>query len=134
MEVFKKNRAIFAAIYVCEHDDETTWFKKVLSFLTGAFLFAVNTFSLGTSLIFIVRYMNVDLKSTLYAIFQASAILTVWYILGEAFFYRSEMAAVFKKYTQFYEKSKRNQIFNILVFDLLKLKCDFFRLPSKVIV
>lgn len=99
------NRAIFITIGVCEHAKGTTWFRKVLSFYIGLFVFAVNTFSLLTSLLFIVQYMNADFEITLYAIFQASAILTVWYILGEAFFYRSEMAAVFVKYNQFYEKS-----------------------------
>lgn len=106
MEVFKLNRDIFIAIGVCEHVKGTTRLKKVLSFLTGLFLFAVNSFSLFTSLIFISRYMNVDFESTLYAMFQASAILTVWYILGEAFFYRTEMASVFVMFSEFYGKSK----------------------------
>lgn len=106
MEVFKLNRDIFIAIGVCEHVEGTTRLKKVLSFLTGLFLFAVNSFSLFTSLIFISRYMNVDFESTLYAMFQASAILTVWYILGEAFFYRTEMASVFVMFSEFYGKSK----------------------------
>lgn len=104
MEVFKKHRVIFTAFFVCEHVEETNWFKKVLSFFAGALLYAVNTFSLFTSLIFVVKYANVDLESTLYAIFQASAILTVWYMMTEAFFYRSEMAAVFEKYAEFYAK------------------------------
>lgn len=104
-EVFKKNRYIFTLIGLCEYDKDVKWQEKVWSVLACMLLYAVNSFSLFESIVFAIRYMSIDLENTLYAIFQASAISTVWYIMTESFFYRSEMAAIFVKFNEFYEKS-----------------------------
>lgn len=106
IEVFKKNRYIFTLIGLCEYDKEVKWQEKVWSVLACMLLYAVNSFSLFASIVFAIRNMSVDLENTLYAIFQASAILTVWYIMTDSFFNRSEMAATFVKYNEFYEKSQ----------------------------
>lgn len=105
MEVFKKNRYIFTLIGLCPHDKEVKWHEKALSVLASLILYAVNSFSLFTSFAFAIMNMSVDLEKTLYAIFQSSAILTVWYIMTESYFYRHEMAAAFVKYNEFYGKS-----------------------------
>lgn len=105
IEVFEKNKYIFTMIGVCPHDDGAKWRDKVYSLLACTLLYGVNSFSLFTSIIFAIQNMTVDLENTLYALFQASAILTVWYMMTEAFFFRPEMAAVFKKFNEFYEKS-----------------------------
>lgn len=105
MEVLKKSREVFIAIWVCEYQVGTTWSKKVLCALFGFSLFASNTFSCVTSLIFAARNINVDFSSTIYATFQAAATVTASFASADAFFYRSEMAAVFVKYNEFYEKS-----------------------------
>lgn len=105
IKVFEKTKFILTSIGLCQYDDGTKWQAKLLSFLACTILYGVNSFSLFTSCHFAIRNMSVDLENTLYAIFQMSAILTVWYIMTNSFFFRSEMAAVFVKYNQFYEKS-----------------------------
>ena len=113
-EVFKKNRFIFTLIGLCEYDKEMKWQEKVWSVLACAILYGVNSYSLFTSIAFAIRNMSVDLENTLYAIFQSSAILTVWYIMTESFFYRSEMSTTFAKYNEFYAKSINLQNFKII--------------------
>lgn len=105
IEVFKKNKFIFTVIGVCQHEKGVKWQERVRSLLACTLVYGVNSFSLFTSILFAIQNMSVDLENTLYALFQSSAILTVWYIMTESFFFRSEMAAVFVKYNEFYEKS-----------------------------
>lgn len=104
IEVFKKNRYIFTLIGLCEYEDGVKWQEKIWSVLACFALYAVNSFSLFTSITFAIINMR-DLENMLYAIFQASAILTVWQTMNFSFFLRSEMAVTFSKYQQFYEKS-----------------------------
>lgn len=105
IKVFEKTKLIFTSIGLCQYDDGAKWQDKLLSLFACTILYGMNSFSLFTSCHFAIQNMSVDLENTVYAIFQMSAILTVWYMMTESFFYRSEMAAVFVKYNKFYEKS-----------------------------
>lgn len=106
IDVFKKNKYIFTLIGFCQYDKDVKWQEKVWTVLISVILYALNTFSLSTSILFAIRNMRVDLENTLYALFQASAIFTVWYMMTESYFNRSKMANIFVKYNQFYEKSE----------------------------
>lgn len=104
--VFEKNKYIFTLIGFCQYDEGVEWHVKIKTLLISIILYGVNTFSLFTSILFAIQNMSIDLERTLYAIFQASAIFTVWYMMTESYFYRTEMAEVFKKYSKFYGKSE----------------------------
>lgn len=73
MEVFKKNRFIFTLIGLCQYDKKVKWQEKIWSVLASTLLYAVNSFSIFTSVAFAIRNMSVDLENTIYAVFQFSA-------------------------------------------------------------
>lgn len=112
MEVFKTNKQIFTWIRILSPTEETNRYTKIATILICIGCLVFQFVSALASVCFFVKHIQVDLESSLYALFQIAAMSSAFYITIVAFFLRHEMSKTFTKFQLFCESSKFKRLSN----------------------
>lgn len=109
-----ESKTFLIFIGVCQPPENTPWHKRLQSILICLISLGLMAFALGTSIVYIVKYVMTDLENALYALFQVAAEFVGLTTLFASVIYSKRLTMLFDQFKVFYESCKyRNRFFFI---------------------
>lgn len=90
-------------------DPSTSLLRKSSYIITTVFVFMANVCSVASSVAFALKFMQIDLKESLYSVFQIAGSSSTTCAMIIAFSFRFNIAALFENLSNIYNKSKGSQ-------------------------
>lgn len=106
MEPFKTNRKMLTWFCLCPVDETATKWTKFGYIITTILTILPLTFMLITSIIYFLKYFEIDLEESLYGFFQIGGTLSLLYGFWAVLFSRNKMKAIFDDLSEIYRASK----------------------------
>lgn len=122
MEPLQLNRELLTYICACSPPKNTPWSIKLRRHIIVIIMIILLMFGWISSVVFIIKYVKVDLRNALYAIFQIAAEFSASYTLLTAYIQPGSSLTVFLKFKNIRENCKifsTFEVFRLLLNQLL---------------
>lgn len=107
MKPLELNQKALIWLFMCSADKTADRRKKILYFFCFLLVFSANVAALIAATKFALKFFSTDLKESLYAFFQISAIAGIVYVMLAAFLLRHKINTIFTQLSDIYAASKR---------------------------
>lgn len=124
MKPLKTNQQVLTWLGVCRAADTVSIPKKLIYIFAAFFGFSVVFTSLSASVAFFVKFVQIDLEESLYALFQIASFSGLSYIILTAFIMRNKINGIFNRLSHIYDACKlyhTNNVKNIFYITFIRI-------------
>lgn len=97
---------ILSWLHLCPEEENIHWRKKLAYIICVSTIFVVISSLAASSAVFFVKFVSIDLKQSLFAVFQVIASSSVLCILIIAFFWSHKISAILEDLSAIYDECK----------------------------
>lgn len=103
MEALHYSKWIFTWLCICPDNNDTIIY--LIRIIVNIIIISTEFLALVASILFMLFNLSVDLKNSLYALFQVAALFCVLYMWVIGYNMRNRVAKIFSKYQKIIDKS-----------------------------
>lgn len=107
MQPLSTNQRVLMWLCVClseEGGKRSRYWEKWVHFVFFLSVVSILTFYVASSIAYFVTFSSDELKESLHGIYQATAVLTVLYMIFTALILRNKISTMFRKLEQIYKE------------------------------
>lgn len=106
MKAFATHQRLFKLMCIWPLADDSSLWKKILITVLGVTVVFSEVLGLLASLVFVAKYVTIDLEGSVKTVFQIAAYINTTYVMFTAFSRRQRIIKLIKKFQRIYDASR----------------------------
>lgn len=106
MKAFATHQRLFKLMCIWPLADDSSLWKKILITVLGVTVVLSEVLGLLASLVFVAKYVTIDLEGSVKTVFQIAAYINTTYVMFIAFSRRQRIIKLIKKFQRIYDASR----------------------------